>query len=144
MLSPDELTLIGVAVTGLCSVGGVIAGVLGGRRATLSQATSASQNAANETKKAITADWAAFTELLQERLVAVEARAAAAEQRIAASETRADIAERRAEKSEELAAHWESLYRSSTRYIADLMSWATSLAHLGAIPEPPTELRADL
>lgn len=108
------------------------------------KAQEASAKAAVDTRRAITADWEAYAQSMQEDRRLLLDRLAAVEDRAQAAERRLDTAEARAMLAEERAVHWESRYRIAVTHMRELIKWASDISHMGEMPTPPAELISDL
>jgi hypothetical protein len=104
-------------------LGGYALATLINRRATNKEADAAETAAGASSRQANTADWAAYTERLGDRLEKVETR-------LDASEERADRAEGR--------------YRTAIAYIRQIAEWVAERLPGHDMPPPPPELEADL
>lgn len=144
MIDANLLTALGAVATPILSLAGVAFGAWVGNRNGKRNAAAAGQRAQNEARKTVTADWKAYSESLQEWAVGLKERLETVEVRATAAEKRLDTAESRAALSEERAKRAESLYRISIGYLREVVKWASGLAHVDPMPDPPSELVGDL
>lgn len=123
----DVMNYLGPLLTFL----GVILAPELGRRAGKKKIEAVLISARAHERQAATADWAAFTAALSQRLSDVE-------RRLAIAEARSDVAEQRA-------AHTSRMYALALAYLRRVMQWVDEnwTDHKDK-PEPPDELLADL
>ena len=108
---------------------GVPVGAWIGRRANV-------ENAKTEARKAVTADWAAYSTSLHQWATGLAARLEAVETRVGAAETRAQTAEHRAEAA-------ETLYRAAIRYLREIAAWFEARWPGEKLPPAPRELEGE-
>lgn len=133
----ETVATVGAVAGPVTTAAGAVVGSWIGRRQGIKQADAAVNQASTEARKAVTADWQAYTGMLMQRLETVEQRAGAAEKRLDTAETRAVISEERANR-------WESLYRIAVIHLRDIIKWASNVSHLTDMPATPAELINDL
>ncbi|WP_131808470.1 hypothetical protein [Mycolicibacterium elephantis] len=117
-------------LTPVCAFLGVVAGAWIGRRANV-------ENAKTEARKAVTADWEAYSASIHQWATGLAARLEAVEARVGAAETRALAAEQRADRA-------ERLYRAAIHYLREVAAWVAEYWPGEKMPAPPIELEGEI